>query len=70
MSGDIWYEHANNQIREMLTNYGPISAFWLDGLSRVPPARLQQAYDTSKSIQPDCLVIANQGYSDGTRLPY
>ena len=70
MSGDIWYEHANNQIKELLTNYGPISAFWLDGLSRVPSARLQQAYDTIKSIQPDCLVVANQGYSDGTRLKY
>ncbi len=66
MTDDEWYELANNQITELLTNYGPIAIFWLDGMEPVPAAQLQRTYNTIKSLQPDCLVVVNQGYTDGT----
>ncbi|NIA16646.1 MAG: hypothetical protein GWP08_21560, partial [Nitrospiraceae bacterium] len=68
MTESQWYEHANNQITELLTKYGPISVMWFDGMGPASPARLQEAYDTVKSLQPDCLVMLNQGYTDGTHL--
>ncbi len=61
MAEDEWYEHAFNQIRELLTQYGPIAAMWYDGLGSgdYPRERVQQAYDTVKSLQPDCLVVVH-----------
>ena len=59
MTDDEWYEHANNQIREVLTNYGPITTMWFDGLSwrDFPEQQVRRAYETVKSLQPDCLVV-------------
>ena len=68
MGAKEWYEHANNQITELLTNYGAITIFWLDGMGPVPASQLQRTYNTIKSLQPNCLVIVNNGYMDGTRL--
>lgn len=61
MSDDEWYDHANKQLTELLTDYGPITTVWLDGLEmgKVPQARVQKAYDTIKSLQPDCLVVTH-----------
>jgi len=71
MTDDQWYEHARNQMTELLTNYGPIAVLWLDAVHNVSPARLQEAYDIVKSLQPDCLVAVNHGYgANGRRLRY
>jgi len=60
MTDDQYYEYANNQITELLTNYGPIATMWLSGLgAEYVPARVQQAYDTIKSLQPDCVVVTH-----------
>lgn len=66
-SDDQWYAHARNQITELLTGYGPIAVLWLDAAHVIPPARLQEAYDTVKSLQPDCLVVVNHGYGANAR---
>ncbi|HIQ21371.1 MAG TPA: hypothetical protein EYH34_09090 [Planctomycetes bacterium] len=66
-SDDQWYAHARNQITELLTDYGPIAVLWLDAAHVIPPARLQEAYDTVKSLQPDCLVVVNHGYGANAR---
>lgn len=65
MSDDEYADFAMNQISELLTNYGPIYLIWLDGGANVSPAVHQRAYDTVKSIQPDCLVVLNQSHTDG-----
>ena len=70
MTDDEWYELANNQIREVLTNYGPITTMWFDGMKGgegedFPAERVQQAYDTVKSVQPDCLVVMHDPGQQG-----
>lgn len=55
------------QLRELLTNYGPITALMIDGWD-APWSRLsyedisfQEIYNFCKSIQPDCLVMDLNG---------
>lgn len=55
------------QLRELLTNYGPVTALMIDGWD-APWARLsyddisfEEIYNFCKSIQPDCLVMDLNG---------
>jgi len=64
----IYIEFMKNQITELLTNYGPIGAIWLDGIgtpkSRPENAHLfkcQELYDHIHSLQPQVLVSYKQG---------
>jgi len=59
-----------NQITELLTNYGPIAAIWLDGIAtpmRPKPGsstaefHCQELYDHIHSLQPQVLVSYKQG---------
>jgi GH35 family endo-1,4-beta-xylanase/alpha-L-fucosidase len=56
---------VKNQITQLLTNYGPIPALWLDGwewavgYTNCPYKTL---YNHIKSLQPNCLVIENNHY--------
>ena len=64
----IYLEFMKNQVTELLTNYGPIGAIWLDGRG-VPRSRpdklhlfkLQELYDHIHSLQPQVLVSYKQG---------
>ncbi|MFC1765556.1 alpha-L-fucosidase [Planctomycetota bacterium] len=64
----IYVEFMKNQITELLTNYGPIGAIWLDGFS-TPNSRkekmhlfkIQELYDHIHSLQPQVLVSYKQG---------
>lgn len=64
----IYLEFMKNQITELLTNYGPVAAIWLDGIA-VPKSRpkklhlfkLQELYDYIHSMQPQVLVSYKQG---------
>lgn len=61
-----YLEFMKNQITELLTNYGPIAAIWLDGVA-VPlngpteKFRCQELYDHIHSLQPQVLVSYKQG---------
>ncbi|MBC8869881.1 MAG: alpha-L-fucosidase [Planctomycetes bacterium] len=64
----IYVEFMKNQIAELLTNYGPIGAIWLDGIgtprSRADKIHLfktQELYDHIHSLQPQVLVSYKQG---------
>ena len=57
-----------NQITELLTNYGPIGAIWLDGIAtprsrpdKIHLFRVQELYDHIHSLQPQVLVSYKQG---------
>lgn len=60
-------EYLKTQLKELLTNYGPITALMIDGWdapwSRISYEEInfQEIYDYIKSIQPDCLVMDLNG---------
>ena len=60
-------EFIKNQLRELLTNYGPVTALMIDGWD-APWSRLsyedipfEEIYNFCKSIQPDCLIMDLNG---------
>ena len=64
----IYVEFMKNQITELLTNYGPIGAIWLDGIAtpasrpdKVHLFKAQELYDHIHSLQPQVLVSYKQG---------
>lgn len=60
-----YYAFMNAQLRELLTNYGPIGAIWFDGWwdhDEDPQPfdwQLDEQYAMIHSLQPSCLVINN-----------
>jgi alpha-L-fucosidase len=62
---------CRGQIEELLTGYGPITELWLDIPWDMGPDTegvLARLYDRIKSIQPNCLVLLNQGFVDGSAV--
>ncbi|MBT7165789.1 MAG: alpha-L-fucosidase precursor [Victivallales bacterium] len=61
-----YLDFMSAQIRELLTNYGPVAAIWLDGIA-VPLSgdkakfRCQELYDMVHDLQPQVLVAYKQG---------
>jgi alpha-L-fucosidase len=61
-----YLDFVTAQITELLTNYGPIAAIWLDGIA-VPLSRdrakfnCQELYDLIHRLQPQVLVSYKQG---------
>ena len=65
---DTYYRFMNNQLTELLTNYGPIGAIWFDGVWDHPASfdwQLEEQYALIHRLQPSCLVGNNHH-----RAPY
>jgi len=76
-SGNTWDAGFNNkktfdeylrvkvvpQIRELLSNYGPISIIWFDtsGNMKLSPGSAERIKDIVRSLQPDCLINGRLG---------
>lgn len=63
-----WQEKVIPQIRELLTNYGPVSMMWFDmwvhhSETIVSKEELLQLKATIRELQPDCLVNSRLGLS-------
>ncbi len=60
-------EKAEPQIRELLTNYGPIGLIWFDWWRDKPLTRDQarEMADLVHKLQPDCVVNGRVGYDFG-----
>ena len=56
-----YLDYMNNQLRELLTNYGEIGGIWFDGMWDKPDAdwRLEQTYSLIHSLQPAALIGSN-----------
>ncbi len=60
------FDRNRTNIRELLTQYGPIAGIWLDGIGSYydePQAyrRINELYALIRSLQPQCLVSFKQG---------
>ena len=53
--------YVKPQVRELLTNYGPIGLIWFDTPKRMTPEQSRELVDFVHSIQPDCLVNGRIG---------
>ena len=59
-----YVEYVKGQVRELLTNYGPIGILWFDGggsfgkddATRVKVMHAQEILDMIRELQPNCLV--------------
>lgn len=57
-----YFDFMNNQLTELLTNYGPIGAIWFDGMWDQPDDfdwRLDEQYALIHKLQPACLIGNN-----------
>lgn len=55
---DRYLDYMKGQIRELLTNYGPIAVMWFDGQDIVDPkkGRVQEMIDEMRKLQPNVLI--------------
>lgn len=59
---DSYYTFMNNQLTELLTNYGPIGAIWFDGFWDQPADfdwQVDEQYALIHRLQPSCLIGNN-----------
>lgn len=57
-----YFNFMNNQLTELLTNYGPIGAIWFDGVWDQPDDfnwRLDEQYSLIHKLQPACMIGNN-----------
>ena len=53
--------YVKPQVRELLTNYGPIGLIWFDTPRRITVAQSQELLDLVHQLQPACLVNGRLG---------
>lgn len=57
-----YIEHyVKPQVRELLTNYGPVALIWFDTPKRISVQQSQELLDLVHELQPDCLVSGRLG---------
>ncbi len=56
-----YLDYMNGQLKELLTNYGPIGGIWFDGMWDKPEAnwRLDETYRLIHQLQPAALIGSN-----------
>lgn len=50
------------QVKELLTNYGPLKLIWFDFPHDIVPEQSRELRDLVKSLQPDCLINSRIGH--------
>jgi alpha-L-fucosidase len=58
-------DKAKPQVRELLTQYGPIGLIWFDTPVFIKPEQSQELADLVHELQPDCLVSGRVGNAVG-----
>lgn len=58
-------EKAKPQVRELLTQYGPIAILWFDTPRVITPEQSKELTDLVHQLQPDCLVCSRVGHGFG-----
>lgn len=57
--------YVKAQVRELLTNYGPICLIWFDTPKRITPEQSRSLVELCHQLQPDCLVSGRIGNALG-----
>jgi alpha-L-fucosidase len=57
--------YVQPQVRELLTQYGPIGLIWFDTPKGITPEQSRELLDLVHSLQPDCLVSGRLGNALG-----
>jgi alpha-L-fucosidase len=64
--GRVYFDgKVKPQVREILTQYGPIALIWFDTPRLITKEQSQELVDLVHSIQPDCLVSGRVGHGVG-----
>jgi len=58
-------QYVKPQVRELLTNYGPICLVWFDTPRRITPEQSRSLVDFVHALQPECLVSGRIGNTLG-----
>src|SRR5947209_16945693 len=58
-------QYVKPQVRELLTNYGPVCLIWFDTPRRITPQQSRELVDLVHLLQPDCLVNGRIGNALG-----
>lgn len=61
-------EFVKPQLKELLTQYGPIGIIWFDTPSMIRPDQAQELVDLVRELQPECLV--NSRVADDESVDY
>jgi alpha-L-fucosidase len=62
---DYVENYVKPQVREILTNYGPIAIIWFDTPKIISRQQSQELLDLVHELQPDCLVCGRLGNALG-----
>lgn len=54
-------DYVKPQVRELLTNYGPVAIIWFDTPKGISQRQSQSLLELVHSLQPDCLVCGRLG---------
>ncbi len=57
-----------NQITELLTQYGEIGEVWIDIPKVLPRGYRHKLYNHIAALQPDAVIMMNNGIGDGSKL--
>ena len=64
-----YMDFQSAQIEELLTRYGPIAEVWIDIPAVLPRFYRQQLYDQIAGLQPQTVIMMNNGIGDGSNYP-
>lgn len=63
-----YIDFQRKQVRELITQYGPIGEVWIDIPGILDRVNRQRLYDDIAEHQPDAVIVMNHGLSDGTHF--
>ncbi|MBT4821948.1 MAG: hypothetical protein HN742_08765 [Lentisphaerae bacterium] len=63
---DLYLEHNQTVLEELLTNYGPVAGIWFDGVGKRHKnpeqyTKLPEIYASIRELQPQCLISFKTG---------
>jgi alpha-L-fucosidase len=63
-----YQDFQSAQIEELLTQYGKVGEVWIDIPMLLPRGYRHDLYDQIAGLQPDAVIMMNNGVSDGTKF--